>query len=683
MKREAFLSSLCCLFITSFLMLAGCSKPILKMPKSLPPIIKDYNHVTVYGTHPGMKNAGVYVKEGDLYSILATGSIDTWPTGPRGHDVRPGSGRFIARIGKNMYFFPILFGDNAAINIAQHSGDLYLGLADGKVTRHGEPLNPEYYKDNIGYFSVDIIVWQRDEYAQIAEFFEKMREKDPDNKAISDSLIEANIFKKIDLASKQTSQQIEETKKQLQELKSEQAGLEAYDAMIYKELYLAGEKVAKETEEQPATQATSPTPEASKQEGIAQLETKLAKLTETLVQLEEMKQKFEEERKKTGLLEKELAEKEQIERDLLTKLAGSAKGPPVIVIASPEDGCEVEAKIIYLAGAAEDDRGLEQLEILVNNRPLEGETGRGIVMQAKAYPKRLVFRKRIPLEPGQNTITVRAVDSDGLVAEKKLTVHKREIGKNVWAVVIGVNDYPHFRKLRYAVNDAKAFYEHLVHYNKIPAENVTLLLDQEADLTKLRSTLGTRLKNKAGKEDMVILYFAGHGATEKDVLSPDGDGLEKYLLPYNADPQDLYATALPMEEISRIFNRIRAERLVFIADSCYSGASGGRTISLTGVRANISDAFLDRISRGKGRIILTASGANEVSCENDKLKHGIFTYFLLEGLRGKADADQDGVVTVDEAYAYVSKHVPQATGQEQHPVKKGTVEGRLILSVIN
>jgi hypothetical protein len=544
-----------------------------------------------------------------------------------------------------------------------------LGLADGKVTRYGEPLNPEYYKDNIGYFSVDIIAWQRDDYAQIAEFFQKMREKDPDNKAISDSFIEANKFRKINLASKQTSQQIEETKKELQELER----IEELKKIRELKGQFEREKV----------QAKSSTVVAAKQDRAAQLETKLAKLTETLAQLEEMKQKFEEERRKTGLLEKELAEKEQTEKDLLTKLAVSAKGPPVIVIASPEDGCEVEAKMIHLAGAAEDDRGLGQLEILVNNRPLEGETGRGIVLQEKAYPKRLIFRKRIPLEAGQNTITVRAVDTDGLVAEKKLTVRKREIGKNVWAVVIGVNDYPHLRKLRYAVDDAKAFYEHLVHYNKIPAENVTLLLDQEADLTKLRSTLGTHLKNKAGKEDMVILYFAGHGATEKDVLSPDGDGLEKYLLPYNADPQDLYATAVPMEEISRIFNRIRAERLVFIADSCYSGASGGRTISLTGVRANISDAFLDRISRGKGRIILTASGANEVSCENDKLKHGIFTYFLLEGLRGKADADQDSVVTVDEAYGYLSKHVPQATGQEQHPVKKGTVEGRLVLSVIN
>ena len=182
---------------------------------------------------------------------------------------------------------------------------------------------------------------------------------------------------------------------------------------------------------------------------------------------------------------------------------------------------------------------------------------------------------------------------------------------------------------------------------------------------------------------MVIIFFAGHGATEKDVMSPDGDGLEKYLLPYDADPKDLYATALPMGEISRIFNRIRSERLVFIADSCYSGASGGRTISVTGMRANISDAFLDRIVGGKGRIIMTASGANEVSTEDETLEHGVFTYFLLEGLRGKADTDQDGVITVDEVYGYVSKHVPHATGQEQHPIKKGIVEGCLILGIIN
>jgi uncharacterized caspase-like protein len=182
---------------------------------------------------------------------------------------------------------------------------------------------------------------------------------------------------------------------------------------------------------------------------------------------------------------------------------------------------------------------------------------------------------------------------------------------------------------------------------------------------------------------MVIIFFAGHGATEKDVMSPDGDGLEKYLLPCDADPNDLYATAMPMGEISRIFSRIQAERLVFIADSCYSGASGGRTIEVSGIRATISEAFLDRIAEGKGRVIMTASGANEVSAEYDQLKQGVFTYYLVEGLKGKADTDKDGAVTVDEVYQYVSEAVPRATNQEQHPVKKGTAEGQLILSIAN
>jgi len=159
--------------------------------------------------------------------------------------------------------------------------------------------------------------------------------------------------------------------------------------------------------------------------------------------------------------------------------------------------------------------------------------------------------------------------------------------------------------------------------------------------------------------------------------------LEKYLLPYDADPKDLYASALPMREVSHIFYRIHSERLIFIADSCYSGASGGRTIRVSGIRANISDAFLDRITVGKGTIIMTASSANEVSTEDENLQHGVFTYYLLEGLKGPADADIDGLITVDEAYRYVSTNVPRATGQEQHPVKKGTVEGRLILSVVH
>jgi len=671
----------------------SCSKPILKMPKPLPPIVKQYKHKIIRGDVPGMQKTGIYLEEGDVYSILAAGSIDL---GLRSYDVMPGDARFLGRIDKNHHFPAIFRLRNADMHTAYDSGKLYLGIKDGQVNRFGEPYRPERYRDNTGSLRVDIIVWKRKDYVQIAGFLEEMKQKYPENVAIIDALNDANRQKEIYLAKAKTSKEIEETKKEIQKLKEESDSgtydLEAYDAMTYKELHLASTREETEKEkdrpiktapgEKPAPRVKPPATEMEKHERIAQLEAKLAKLTEALDQLEEMKKKFEEERKRTSLLSKELEEKERREKDLLSRLEHAEKIPPVIVVAAPKDGIEVEVGTITFSGVAEDDLGLEGLDMFINDIPLLAKASGDIKLFGTKRPGRLEFAERISLQRGKNEIRIRAIDTDGLTAEKVLTVHYREIRKNVWAVVIGIDRYQNTRHLKYAVNDAQAFYDHLIRNNRIPEENVILMVNEKAGLTRLRSVLGTHLKNKAGKEDMVIIFFAGHGACEKDVTSPDKDGLEKYILPYDANPRDLYATALPMSEVSRIVNRIGSERLIFIVDACYSGASGGRTISLTGVRANISEGFLDRIVSGKGRVILTASGPNEVSGEDDELKHGVFTYFLLEGLRGKADTDRDGIITVDEAYRYVSREVPRATGQEQHPVKKGIVEGQLILGVI-
>lgn len=644
------------------MMLIGCSKPILKMPKPLPSIVKQYKHKTIYGSFPGMQNTGIYLNEGDLYSILATGKISL---GPRSVEFGPWTGLFTARIGKNYHFLPLL-GVYASTNTADDSGILYLGIIDGGMNRYGEPLRPKRYRDNSGSFSVDIIVWKTKDYVQIADFFEKMLEEDPGNKAIADAFNYAVAFKKIYLAEAEAAKEIEETNEEIQKLKEESQGERETTTVDKKE---------------PSPGTKSLTAELSKDKEVAQLEAKLSKLTETLKQLDEMKKQLEDERKKTTLLSEELSEKEMREKDLLSQLKHGKKSPPVIVVAGPKDGVELEVGTITFSGVAEDDQGLQGVEIFINDNPLVAKANRNIKVSGEKHPRRLEFAERILLQKGKNEIRIQAIDTDGLTAEKVLTIHYREMRKNVWAVVIGIDRYQNTRHLKYAVNDARAFYDHLIRNNHIPEENVTLLLNEEARLTRLRSILGTRLKNKAGKEDMVIIFFAGHGACEKDVTSPDKDGLEKYILPYDADPKDLYASALPMSEISRIFNRIQSERLIFIADACYSGASGGRTINLAGIRANISEAFLNRIASGKGRIILTASGANEVSSEDDKLKHGVFTYFLLEGLRGKADTDKDGIITVDEVYRYISREVPRATGQEQHPVKKGIVEGQLILGV--
>jgi hypothetical protein len=296
--------------------------------------------------------------------------------------------------------------------------------------------------------------------------------------------------------------------------------------------------------------------------------------------IDEARKQWEEEKEKTAVLSKQLEDKEKRERALMGKLAEGAKVPPVILVVSPKEGWETESNVALLSGVIQDDQGLEALEIWINDDKLKTYWIGVDPSSGQETSKRLEFQERIPLRKGENRIKINAVDVEGFFAEKIVNVRGVEKKKNVWAVVIGVNSYPNIRPLKYAVNDAMAFCNHLVEYNQVPKENVVLLLDEEANLTRLRSALGIYLKNKASKDDMVIIYFAGHGATERDAASPDGDGLEKYLLPYDVDPKELYATALPMEEISRLFSRIRSDRLVFIVDTCYSGASGGRTISV-------------------------------------------------------------------------------------------------------
>jgi hypothetical protein len=666
MKEDICLPVLGYLLICAFLTLLGCAKANLQMPEPLPPIVKEYKHVSILGGVPGMKNTGVYLEAGDIYSVIGTGRIDFWPGGDwsyQWHDVRPELGwPFMMRIGNNHKMHPF-YGINGITMIASETGNIYLGYRSGPTTVYGEPLRPDYYRDDRGAFRVDIIVWKKPGWVQIKDFLTKISEKDPDNKAVLQVLKGVEAYESIYVAEEKAKKEIAATQKQISVLKKEA-----------------------EQEEKPEAKPSSQEKQAAevlpKEDKIVQLQARLAKLLEIQTQLDTMKTELEEERKKASLLAEELGEKERREQELLTQLAQGAKNPPVIMIASPKDGSAIEANSIGLSGVVEDEQGIERLEIFINDKPLEDRTGRGLQVKKKAQSRRIEFNERISLQLGENKIKVRAVDADGVASEKTLVVTHIEMRKNIWAVVVGINDYPNTRRLKWAVNDARAFYRHLVDVIQIPPENVTLLLNRDASLSRLRSSLGTHLKKKAGKQDMVIIYFAGHGATEKDVLSPDGDGLEKYLLPYDVDPQDLYASALPMREISHIFYRIQSQRIIFIADSCYSGASGGRTISLSGIRANISDAFLDRIAGGKGTVILTASGANEVSAEDEKLQHGVFTFYLLEGLAGAADADKDGLVTVDEAYRYVSTHVPRATGQEQHPVKKGTVEGRLILSII-
>jgi hypothetical protein len=351
---------------------------------------------------------------------------------------------------------------------------------------------------------------------------------------------------------------------------------------------------------------------------------------------------------------------------------------PLIALVSPSENQQLTSDRVQLLGAVASDRGVARIEIRVNGQLTAQREER-----REARRTNMDFSERLSLREGPNEITITAFDTGNLSATRTVTVTRVVDRSKIWAAVIGISQYKRVPSLLYADRDADAFYNYLRQQLGVPPENITLLTNQHATLVDIKRTLGTDLKRKAGQNDTVIIYFAGHGAPETDANSPDGDGLEKYLLLYDADPDDLYTTGLPMREVEGIFQRLAAERVIFIADTCFSGATTGRTFSTGARRAGVvSEAFLARLSKAKGRVVLAASRANEVSAESDQLQHGVFTYYLLEGLGGRADLDGDRVITIDEIYHYVSEKVPAATQQNQHPVKKGEVDGQLIMGLV-
>ncbi|MBI2369595.1 MAG: caspase family protein, partial [Deltaproteobacteria bacterium] len=377
--------------------------------------------------------------------------------------------------------------------------------------------------------------------------------------------------------------------------------------------------------------------------------------------------------------------------------------PPKLVISHPRDGMEVTAEELTLAGLVSDNVGVERVTITVNGEAVGDPRALTPGTGARSLPLTL----RIALREGENVVVVNAFDRAGNATQSVSRVYRRAGAATAaappaprpeppkgdrWAVVIGIGSYddPRIGKLRYTVPDAEAMYRYLTTDGGYAPDHVVLLTDKterKPTLRNIRWALGEFLARRAVKQDTVFIYYAGHGAPEIDQQGIESDGVSKYLIPIDADPDTLYSTAFPMDEIRTIFGRIEAERVIVFLDACYSGATGGRTFARAGMRAsNLNDQFLERLTRSKGRVIVTAAAANEVSLELPEFGHGIFTYYLLEGLRGKADANGDGIITLGEVYQYVEEQVvrkSRAAGGRQHPVMKGEMEGAFPLAVLS
>jgi len=371
--------------------------------------------------------------------------------------------------------------------------------------------------------------------------------------------------------------------------------------------------------------------------------------------------------------------------------------PLAVDVRYPEDRSRVVDEASVVAAVARSSKGVSRITVSLN--------GAEVHQQSERSPqKSMAVSAPLTLREGPNAIVITALESDGTARQEVRTVILERPKpaapaappappppppSTQWAVIIGVGGYESSAvpKLRYPVADADAVYQTLIISGGFKKENILLLTDKterKPTLRNIKWALGTFLARSAHKDDLVVIYFAGHGASEVDQRGIERDGLSKYLVPVDADPDDLYSTALPMDEMQNVLGRIEAERVTVFLDACYSGAAGGRTFASTKTRnVNVDDIFLDRLARSKGRAIVTASRPSELSIELPELGHGVFTYYLVRGLQGYADSNRDGIVSLQELYEYLAQEVSRksrAVGGNQHPMMKGELEGILPLT---
>jgi uncharacterized caspase-like protein len=250
-----------------------------------------------------------------------------------------------------------------------------------------------------------------------------------------------------------------------------------------------------------------------------------------------------------------------------------------------------------------------------------------------------------------------------------------------WALIIGIGNFvdPAIEPLKYTAADAQSFQDALLDpkVGNFPPDHVHSLLNDQATTVNIKIQLNW-LARSAGPDDVVVVYVATHGSSrDLDTVGVNYIITHDTVIGPNIDPDELYATALPMVEIANaIATRVKAGRAAIFLDTCYSGNAAVKDTKLIapGIKnAAPSAKMLDHIKQGSGRMVFAASGTEQESLESDTLKHGFFTYYLVQALH-----QQGGTTPLSKIFDYTQQHVSQtvATEFKQYNLQQNPVMSR-------
>jgi len=188
-----------------------------------------------------------------------------------------------------------------------------------------------------------------------------------------------------------------------------------------------------------------------------------------------------------------------------------------------------------------------------------------------------------------------------------------------------------------------------------------VLVDDTATREGILNALSSTF-SKAGPDDLVMMYFSGHGL-KGSFLPIDFDGANNKVFHH---------------EITEILENSPAKFKLCIADACHSGS----LFSEKGGSAFAFESFYKALAQSKpGMALIMSSKSEETSLESNNLRQGVFSHFLLRGLKGEADDNQDHAVVLQELFDYICHNVKEYTSRRQSPIIRGDYDPQMVISV--
>lgn len=256
------------------------------------------------------------------------------------------------------------------------------------------------------------------------------------------------------------------------------------------------------------------------------------------------------------------------------------------------------------------------------------------------------------------------------VAKQSITIEKLNPGKltsrkfpNRVALIVGIQDYSSAPKATFASSDAKWFREYATNVFGVTEGNIKSLIGKDANFIQTQKAISKWLPSKIkANQSELIIFFAGHGLS-----TPDGK--ELYLLVHDSDTDLLSRTAILRSELFKDISKLKPKSVTLFLDTCYSGTSRDDKSLLASARP-IRIVSKDVSNRPNNFTIFSAAKLDQISSGFKEVKHGIFSYYLMKGLEGKADANNDRKITNGELHVYLDQYISQKAlqlGRKQNP----------------